>query len=492
MLLIYEFCTESDLIASPSYKFCGGEIENEVGARFKLKYGTTCHDVHFDTLRIGNPDVFFDALNRPTNPVVTLDGHAIEIDTQYYSSGIAQELLLEKPLSDPACLSVPNVTGMPPYEVVGTFNNRYWIHDPRFSLFDNTVESPKADGGGAIVRSTESSTISEYRTRCANVEMNFLNEESCFLSSDPDVCSGGEEMSGSVTLTFANFEKVFQASIGKRYIYAVDGLRQDNAEAPVPYDFPCTATARSRWVKVNDCSFNTPSSSTSQIFADLIGSSTDTNPYLRDVLFPATGDFCDPGDRRKFNFRVSVHGECWQNVHQDHLQVFDFTDWVDEHPNGAASIQQFAVPGSFTIYFPSSHPMSRWYVDGKGFRKDLGRLYDEADIDASPHAAAAFSDVLVSPDIDMSGVVCGSPDEVANLPQNAGSLHRGAFDGVTAYNRTTPFDVLANQRVAVWMSVVLQAKDQLRQKVAWALSQLIVVSPASINVDYTTEKFLVS
>ena len=468
-------------------------MQNAVGTVFKLRHGTAgCKDVYFDGVKSGVPVVYFDEQTPPTNQAVSLDGHAIEVEGQYYDGGIAQELFVETALTDPACLSVPNVTGKPQYTVVGRYKNEYWIHDPRFSLFENTVESPKEDGGGAVVKSTEPATHPQYMARCASAPMNFLNEENCFLSSDENVCASVEKNSGTIALTFTNFEKVHQASMATRYIYAVEGLRQDSSEAAVPYDSPCTPSARSRWVPVDDCSVDTPATDTSAAFAALISVSTDANPYLRDILFPLTGIACDPEDDDAYNFRVFVDGQCWQNVHQSHLQVFDFTAWVDEHPNGPAAIQQFAVPESFTLQFPSSHPMSRWYVDGKDFREDLGRLGDNVDPDSLPEVDAAFAAILVSPDVEGSGVVCGSPDEVANIAEKLGSFNRGAFDSATALNRTSTLFELSEQKSFVWMSVVMKGNDQLRQKIAWALSQLLVISPDALDVNHVTEMYLVS
>ena len=440
---------------------------------------------------MGVPKVNYDLSTPPTNPTVILDGHSVEVDTQYYENGIAQELFVQEALTDKSCKLVPDVTGEPPYTVVGIYNNEYWLHDPRFSIFDNTVTFPKADGGGAIVKSTQNATTDKYMARCAGVPMNFLNEETCYLSTDPNVCASFGDTSGTIVLSLSNLEKAHQVSNGSRYIYAVNGLRQNDEEESVPYDPPCRAGTRSRWVRTDDCSFDTPAKKTSEVLSQLLRSSTDSNPYMRDIFFPTLGEFCHPADQDKYNFRLLVDDQCWHNVHQLHLQVYDFTEFVRNHPGGSAAIEQF-VTASFTLTFPQAHEMSRWYTDGQGFRVNLGRLGDEMNVDDSPELAEAFVDISIDPTVAGSAVVCGSPYEVANRAEEYGSFGRGAFDGATNTDQTTPIDKLSAQKTQVWMAVVLDARDQLRQKIAWALSQILVVSPGDIARNEVTESFLVS
>ena len=98
-----------------------------------------------------------------------------------------------------------------------------------------------------------------------------------------------------------------------------------------------------------------------------------------------------------------------------------------------------------------------------------------------------------SPDLinytDSKGVlVCGSPNEVSNDLTLGGSQARGAFDIFNRdYFTTESVDFMKQKRI-VWTEVVRLAKDQLRQRVAWALSQLLVVSPgAFVEGEHNTE-----
>lgn len=67
-------------------------------------------------------------------------------------------------------------------------------------------------------------------------------------------------------------------------------------------------------------------------------------------------------------------------------------------------------------------------------------------------------------------LVCGSPNEVANDP-----LAQNTFAPLGDVRTPTP-----NQKRNVWAAIALQSDDQLRQRVAWALSQILVITPNQI------------
>ena len=102
---------------------------------------------------------------------------AIEVEAQFYG-GNAEELLVQADLKDHVCQKIPAVTGKVDqyYVLTGTYKGEYWIHDPRFSLFDNTVQAPRADGGGSVVKATAPALDNRYQARCASAPMTFLNE----------------------------------------------------------------------------------------------------------------------------------------------------------------------------------------------------------------------------------------------------------------------------------------------------------------------------
>jgi hypothetical protein len=82
-----------------------------------------------------------------------------------------------------------------------------------------------------------------------------------------------------------------------------------------------------------------------------------------------------------------------------------------------------------------------------------------------------------------SGVVtCGSPNEVANDP-TYGKYYIPVHELGTDWG-------LEDQKRDVWFQISLFSKDQLAQRVAFALSQILVVVEASTSVRDHTEPYV--
>ena len=473
------------------YEFCFLAIDPYSGVPYLvLRHPSVrrCAALVTETKWDGIPMVHFDDQNPPRNPVLSLDGHARVVDQQYYVDRPELSLVLESDLDDDACESFyPDTTGVPDPFVVATglFQGEYWIHDPRWSLLNNTVTKPIPDGGAGLVMETQSMRY-RRRTQCSNVAKNFVNEHGCYWSDN--ACVANADKPVPVRLNRWNFQRLYDITsrFGEDdilYVYAVTGLRQED----VPYDSPCTPSTRSRWMPMDsaNCTQNA-GSLTNTVFARLISSNDDDrNRFVQDVFFPAQGVKCDDSDSRRFDLQVVLEdGKCWKNVHQDELQVFMFSKWRQNHPGGPAAIEQFATDGSFMLKFPDWHEMSRWHVDGQPYRESLGRMGDTIRIPLPADLASALNANKDPPDL-VGGMVCGSPNEVANDPFLAGSAGHGAFDAFTAFNRTTPREILEPQKLSVWMDIALNARDQLRQRVAWILAQILVVSPLDGSYDLT-------
>ena len=90
------------------------------------------------------------------------------------------------------------------------------------------------------------------------------------------------------------------------------------------------------------------------------------------------------------------------------------------------------------------------------------------------HACSSRSGPVAT-DTSVGTVVCGSPGEVSNDLSLDGEASRGAFDVYTTKWHNTTRDLEA--RHIVWTTLALSAKDQLRQRMAWALGQILVRSP---------------
>jgi hypothetical protein len=84
-------------------------------------------------------------------------------------------------------------------------------------------------------------------------------------------------------------------------------------------------------------------------------------------------------------------------------------------------------------------------------------------------------------------VVCGSPNEVANDP----TITDQVFDSeATAFVTTTPGN-FRDQREKIWNMIALYEEDGLRQRVAWALSQILVIAVVGVGDTTDTESYLV-
>ena len=192
--------------------------------------------------------------------------------------------------------------------------------------------------------------------------------------------------------------------------------------------------------------------------------------------------------------------KCWKNVHPEHLNVYDMTSWarLDGHPGNSLSrnpITELAAQGRTTLDFPSWHSMNRWFNNKYQFGY-VGRLGDTVRYYSLPKALRSptlnelfgFTTSAVN-FTDTKGVlVCGSPFEVANDLSLGGSQGRGAYDSINPDFGSTNYVDFLKQKWIVWTQIALTAKDQLRQRVAWALAQILVVSPTAVsNAEVLTE-----
>ena len=195
-------------------------------------------------------------------------------------------------------------------------------------------------------------------------------------------------------------------------------------------------------------------------------------------------------------------------VHSDHLKVYDFSSWVRDHPGNSATrnpILEVAESGGTILTFPDWHEMSRSTNNKDRFVGGSFSLGDEINfyelppdllteelavalgLDISAPAGGGGSNPLASSE---ATVVCGSPFETANASELGGSQGSGAFDAATSAFQST-FEDLTLQRQIVWTHAILNDPGQLRQRVAWALSQILVFSPSGIaDGDFLTEAFI--
>ena len=240
------------------------------------------------------------------------------------------------------------------------------MYDSRLLLHGNTLENPIIDGGGnSVLRSTLRAKRDGLKTMkypwaeeyyvfndhnialCSNEQPNFLNQDSCVLSYEENVCVK-EYLDTTNTLvdvqlvmtfdadTLANLHQATRASYvasnftgtdNSRYLYAVDNLRWDdsvlNGNITV---LPCVPeNPVSRWkprpdLNVSQCT-NTLTERSNAAFVHALETSNDENPFLRDIYLwnDKAEDGCDPIDYDQYGMLVFTEEGCWENMHPDYM-----------------------------------------------------------------------------------------------------------------------------------------------------------------------------
>lgn len=472
--------SDGTLVPDGQYRLCGFG-GNDIGEILRFRYNGRCDDLSIQGEgALTNPKVFFDSQTQPTNPPVNLGSNKVE--------KIAEtELYLTADLDDENCNLVPPQRGKKVYSVIGELDGQQWLFDPQLVMLENTLENPLMDGGGPLMEQTlltdaekkADRKASRNQVACSNVPMTFLNEDFCQLSYDPHACSLRDFPDTPIILDTDTFKKIYQATgngeQGTRYVYAVEGLDQTSGTSSPP----CTPGQTSRWM-LSDCLAPVQvqvGSATTAVFATLLSESMDRNDLLRDVTFPLLGSSCDQQDETKFDFLVEADGKCWLNVHRDHLQVYDFSGWVAYHPGGTDAIESQIE--TFLLQFPDSHDMDRWEGWSTDFRLVLGRYGDSIAFSSLPSYLATeevASSLGAVSHIQNVGptVVCGSHNESENQLSTSGKHFVGALLPKASVNQAQI--AFSKQKKYVWLAIALNGQDALRQRVAWTLSQILVVS----------------
>jgi hypothetical protein len=332
---------------------------------------------------------------------------------------------------------------------------------------------------------------------CPSVARTFLNKDSC-VRRPAGICSPPAFKDGvKVTLEPTVLRQWYTQS--KRYLHVMKGLRLED-----PYDVsPCVKNQRSRWRRTRGACAGGPTgldTATKNTLASALkkAGEIDKNTYMRDIVASNSGGVCSTA-AITIGAKVAVDGDCFEHVHPELLSVFDMTYWTVDHPgnvNAAAQnrrnpIAAFADKGETDFMYPSHHSMKRWWdkrrlIAGEEPFHMVGRLGDtldfaslETDLQTEEMAVALGASLDTATDGD--GVeACGSPGEVANIPSNGHHFYylaehalqnRELLEGDINFAYST-----AAGKDTVWYNTVLNAPDQLRHRVAWALSQIIVVA----------------
>jgi len=371
-----------------------------------------------------------------------------------------------------------------------------YIHDPRGQLFDATPGSKNVVPQNALASSIQ---------ECPRIPKTFLNQDSCQPMRGE--CSGNSYGTGKrITLDDETIRRLYE--LDGRYIYVVKGLPVEDTSSPCVH-----VKRKQRWVRYSagndeqgcpDRATDLPVDVLSVLRADIMAELLTRTTLSRESVVAidvAHKVRCnDNGAAVGATIRVGNMG-CWTHSNPGEYGVYDASWWVFSHPGNSprhrrsldnpiahvAEAERKNLTESVTLTFPSWHPSGRWkhwlwapkQLGGYGDIVDFARLPREVQ---GPVMARHLGAVAAG-DADDTFEFCGSPGEVANDPR-AGAQY-GLYDEADmAKVDPNSFDQdheLEEGKAMVWASVVVSAKDQLRQRVAFALSQIFVVSSNGLD-----------
>mmetsp|Transcript_19333 Transcript_19333/g.27328 ORF Transcript_19333/g.27328 Transcript_19333/m.27328 type:complete len:1758 (+) Transcript_19333:76-5349(+) len=509
-------------------------IEEKVNGKIGIKVGGNCFYVAG-----GNPMVNIDDSDTnlfPHSMTIPLPQTTF-IDDQQYGSEFFQghaasdQLMIvdNTTLNAAECDALPNPwdvensQGFPIKPIFGKLildSGHIWmLYDPRHVGLENTPENPLPDGGGRYAAAEgsqshlQTATVTPYENiMCANVPRSFYNEDSCRLSTDTYACQP------QTTIKFAIFLDdeaiVTFYNLTQRWVFAITDLPMPaDSQAGIEYEV-CKHRRDTyvRFLRMDDatlCNGNTLiEEETATVFANLIreGGNSDLQatalPRVKNVIKRSSVG-CASNDVAVVNLGyIMSDNVCWKHVHPDDHNVYDFSTWAGllpdgsdaKHPGGADMIRNYEYQSK--LPFPNSHPLQRW-IDSKSNFTLIGTYGDNVQYETLPgvlqnsQLASQLGYVSVNPTGDAI-VVCGSPGEVASDPSLGSGYDYNRFErlsggGTWAVGETTPTSWHVAQKTTIWSNIALKAADQLRQRVAWALSQILVIAPDILGDQRSTE-----
>lgn len=343
---------------------------------------------------------------------------------------------------------------------------KFFRFDSRLELFTNSLEQPAKQ---------------PFAVACPTVKRNFLNTKHCQITK---TCTPlNFEQKKDVTLDATSFEKFYR--VEGKYIYSVTGL--------APSTSPCGTLAR--WVKCSGCTATKSGDAVKDIVKALDGGSKARD--VQDIDVSCTAADVPAGTI------VKVKSNNFKHVHLHEMNVYDFSDWVDLD----STQRKYALSGSFSIDWQlETLDMEDWddFIDMKpwmlGIAGETTYFIDLPTVLQTLGTGEAFDAIAINSQANpiRSGeyhVSCGSPFEVGSDPRKGHNLPMQIHGRHNDEKLETKFDetpVFGNfqegeSKVIVWIMKALQANDQLRQRMAWALSQFFVVSDEKNDVN---EKWL--
>ena len=381
----------------------------------------------------------------------------------------------------------------------------YYVHDPRAQLIDATPGSTDSYPRNALASSVAT---------CPRIPKTFLNQDTC-QPMRGDCASIAYGTGKRITLDYETMRRFYE--LDGRYVYVVKGLPVEGTPSPC-----ARAKGKQRWVRYNadNDAQGCPGGDTdlppevsailkAHVSAELGKRDMTTKESVRAIDVAHRERCNDDGAAVGASITVGNLG-CWTHSRPGEWGVFDASWWVFSHPGNSprhrkflsnpiaevAEIDKEDVEKSVTLTFPAWHPSDRWKF-WLWTSKSLGGYGDTVDFSRLPRGTqgpgmAEYVGAVSAGDSDDAFEFCGSPGEAANDPTR-GSQY-GLYDEADQA-KVTPTSLdqdhePEHSKAMVWTSVVLNAPDQLRQRMAFALSQIFVVSSSGLEMRKQTEPFM--
>ena len=493
---------------STEYTICD-VVEGINGSVTLANPGALCTSLNQDVFTLYNPSIELSS-STSSSPLVELTVTSAAIAFTPVRSAAAADTYVLTRLDVPCYLtSQRSPTHLRVLGGEGEAATWYRL-DRRLAFRANTVERPCA----GVDASTTMPQYDGAMGDCPTVSRSAVNAHGCTRCQS---CTAPRYAATLFQLNHSTLRAYYERA--GVLAYYVRGLQLDDRLADSVS--PCEP-GLSRWWRIArvpctsaenagpDTALNT---ATRQAIEEAMTASGDTNEYLRDLNVQATlaarGGSCtsslDGVEAR--GARLTIGGSCWQHVQRNEGNVYGFSYWATYHegnpsfPVSDNPIARWARDGHEYIAIPTSHDMrTRWHetcckIPGR-FLPLLGRFGDVVDFAALPAAvrpremADYLGASLVIAAASDAVQACGSPGEVASEPTlgHRYKVYMGPEEEATE-EQLYPHG-RDNGKMVVWTTVVLSAADQLRQRVAFALSQVLVIGEEGLGKEDEVEAWL--